>query len=430
MTTPASTTTALAVDGGPREFSADWPSWPSFEERQIAAATAVLESGRVNYWTGQEGRQFEREFAAYVGASKAVAVSNGTVALEVALHALGIGKGDEVIVPCRTFLATASSVALCGARPVFADVDAESQNITAETIRPCISPSTRAVIVVHLAGRPCEMTPIRQLADRHGLKIIEDCAQAHGAHYRGQQVGALGDIAAFSFCQDKIMTTAGEGGMVVTSDDTLWRRAWSYKDHGKSYDAVYHRPNTGLFRWLHETLGTNGRLSELQSAVGRVALSQLETWVAARRANARLLDEMLSDAPGIHIATVPGHLRHSYYKYYFFLRPQSLAPGWTRDRFLLALQAEGIPCGSGSCSEIYLEKAFTELGLAPARRLPVAQQLGETSVMLQVHHTLSQDHMRATARAVRKVLAHATVPLRDSAVGADPHVPRPNRRAA
>jgi dTDP-4-amino-4,6-dideoxygalactose transaminase len=399
----------LAISGGPKAFPGSWPAWPAFDEEQIAAATNVLRTGRVNYWTGQEGRLFEQEFAKYVGARRAVAVANGTVALELALYALGIGLGDEVIVPCRTFLATASAAVMRGATPVFADVDEESQNITADTIRPLIGEKTKAVIAVHLAGWPCDMAPILALAKEHGLKVIEDCAQAHGASYRGRPVGSWSDIAAFSFCQDKIMTTGGEGGMVVTSDEELWRRAWSFKDHGKSYDAVYNRPNTGLFRWLHESPGTNWRLTEMQSAIGRAALAKLDQWVERRRENAAVLDRELAGHPAVRIPKPSEEARHSYYKYYFLLRPETLAAGWTRDRFLLALQAEGVPCGGGSCSEIYLEKAFADAGLAPASRRPVAERLGETSVMLQVHHTLSGEQMRLAGKALKKVLAHATL---------------------
>src|SRR5208282_1519874 len=274
-----------------QEISAhlSFPSWPYFEADEIEAAASVLRSGKVNYWTGDLGRRFEDEFAAYVGCRHAVALSNGTVALELALHALGVGAEDEVITTSRTFIASASCAVMRGARPVLADVDRDSQNITAETIRAALSPRTKAIIAVHLAGWPCDMDPILRLAGERGLKVIEDCAQALGATYKGRPVGSMGDAAAFSFCQDKIMTTGGEGGMMTTHNEEVWKRAWSFKDHGKSYDAVHRRAHPPGFRWLHESFGTNWRMTEMQSAIGRVALRKVAAWVEIRRRNAAIL---------------------------------------------------------------------------------------------------------------------------------------------
>ena len=384
-----------------------FPSWPFFADDEIAAAAEVLRSGNVNYWTGQQGSLFESEFAAFTGCSHAVAVANGTVALELALRALGIGAGNEVITTSRTFIATASSIVAVGARPVFADVDQDSQNITAETISPVVSASTRAIIVVHLAGWPCDMDPILDLAREFGLYVVEDCAQAHGAIYKGRPVGSMSDIAAFSFCQDKIMTTAGEGGMVTTNSEALWRKMWAYKDHGKSFDAVYHQTHPAGFRWLHESFGTNWRLSEVQSAVGRVQLTKLPAWIAARRANAEFLSERLGKLPALRIPCVPDSIAHSYYKFYAFVRPEELASGWDRDRIMDEIAAQGVPCSSGSCSEVYLEKAFLQQ-MRPPHRLHVARELGETSLMFQVHPTLEKRHLERTAQVVEEVVSRAT----------------------
>jgi len=399
--------TKLAIEGGTPIRSTPMSAWPVFDDSAIDVVSSVLKSGRVNYWTGEEGKLFEREFADYVGTSHAITLANGTLALELALRALGVGPGDEVVVPCRTFLATASCVVMCGAVPVMADVDLDSQTITAESIRQVLTPQTKAVIVVHLAGWPCEMDAILQLAEEQGLKVIEDCAQAHGATYKGKHVGSLGHVGAFSFCQDKIMTTGGEGGMLTTNDKNLWERAWSFKDHGKSYDAVYNRKHTTVFKWLHESFGTNWRLSEMQSAIGREFLQRLPEWVEMRRRNACILSDGLDDIPGLKLVCPPQDIEHSYYKYYAFLKPECLNLGWTQERIVLALQAEGIPCGTGSCSEIYLEKAFEKLGLQPSDRLPVARQLGETSIMLQVHPTLAPAELNDVCKAVRKVMSHA-----------------------
>ena len=241
----------LAIDGGSRIRQTAFAPWPVFASDEIAAVTRVLTSGRVNYWTGDECAAFEQEFAAAVGVKYAIALANGTVALELALKALGIGPGDEVIVPSRTFIATASCAVAVGATPVVADIDSDSGNITARTIAAVISARSRVVIPVHMAGWPCDMAPIIELATRHKLHVVEDCAQAHGATYHGRPTGSLGKCAAFSFCQDKIMTTGGEGGTLVTDDPALWRCAWEYKDHGKSWDATHNREHPPGFRWLH-----------------------------------------------------------------------------------------------------------------------------------------------------------------------------------
>ena len=382
-------------------------AWPFFAEDEIEAAVRVLHSGKVNYWTGEEGQLFEKEFAAFVGCSHAVAVANGTVALECALEALGIGPEDEVVTTSRTFIASASCAVSLGARPVVADVDPNSQNLTPESIRAVLTAKTKAIVAVHLAGWPCDMDPILDLAKEFELKVVEDCAQAHGATYKGRRVGSIGDAAAFSFCQDKIMTTAGEGGMVTTNSAGLWNRMWSMKDHGKSYDAVYRRVHANGFRWLHESFGTNWRLTEVQSAVGRVALRKLPEWLRIRRRYAAILNDAFAALPGLRITRPPGEVEHAYYKYYVFVQPEALGPGWTRDRIIEAIRAEGIPCFSGSCSEIYLEQAFP-LEWRPAHRLPVARQLGETSLMFLVHPTLTEANIRATCAAVQKVMAAAT----------------------
>jgi hypothetical protein len=397
----------VTAGGGERKREARFAPWPYFAPDEIEAATRVLQSGKVNYWTGEEGRQFEREFAASVDCQYAVALANGTVALEAALRALGIGPGDEVITTSRTFIASASCAVATGARPVMADVDRDSQNITAETIRPLLTPKTKAIIAVHLAGWPCDMDPIMELARERNLYVIEDCAQAQGATYKGRLVGSIGHAAAFSFCQDKIMTTAGDGGMLTTNDAQVWDRAWSYKDHGKSYDAVYNRQHPIGFRWLHESFGTNWRMTEVQSAIGRVALKKVPGWIETRRKHSAMLTRSLSQIPGLRVPVVPAEFGHVYYKYYAFVQPEKLRPGWDRNRIMEAIVAEGIPCFVGSCSEIYLENAFPP-EWRPKERLPIARELGETSLMFLVHPTLSEEEIQETCRVVERVMATAT----------------------
>ncbi len=382
--------------------------WPFYPEDEVAAATDVLKSGKVNYWTGDICRHFEKEYAAYVGVPYAVAVSNGTVALELALYALGIGEGDEVITTSRTYIATASCAVMRGALPVPVDVDRDSQNISPVAIKKAITPKTRAIIVVHLAGWPCDMDAIMEIARLHDLKVIEDCAQANGATYNGKPIGSFGHASAFSFCQDKIITTGGEGGMFVTHDETVWKRAWAYKDIGRSYDAVYNREHPPGFRWLTETFGTNWRLTEFQAAIGRLQLKKLNEQIKIRNKNAAILTKELSPLAGLRIPLPAANIGHAYYKYYAFIKPEKLKKDWSRDRIIHELNELGVPCFSGSCSEIYLEKAFETLPSKPKERLPVAKELGETSLMFLVHPTLDEKYMVTVANEIKKVIESAT----------------------
>lgn len=383
--------------------------WPSFTEEEADAVRAVILSNKVNYWTGQETRSFEKEFAAWSGTEYAVALANGTVALDVALKALDIGPGDEVVVTSRTFLASVSSIVNAGAVPVFADVDLDSQNFTAETISAVLTPRTKALICVHLAGWPCDMDPIMDLAAEHDLKVIEDCAQAHGAHYIGRPVGSIGHIAAWSFCQDKIMTTGGEGGMVTTNDRQLWADMWAYKDHGKSWEAVYEREHAPGFRWLHESFGTNWRMLEVQAVIGRIQLRRMQEWHAARLKNASRIWAQARQLPALRVPVLPVADVHAAYKCYVFVRPQALKASWSRDRILNEMVARGVPAFSGSCSEVYLEKAFEGTGWRPSLRLAHAKELGETSMMFLVHPTLTQQEIELTCKVLSDVVQEASL---------------------
>lgn len=378
--------------------------WPSFTPEEADAVREVILSNKVNYWTGQECRKFEQEFAAWTDCDYAVALSNGTLALDAALKALGIGPGDEVIVTPRTFLASASCIANAGARPVFAEVDRDSQNITAATIKSVLSDRTRAIMCVHLAGWPCDMDPIMALANEHHLYVVEDCAQAHGARYKGRSVGSIGHIGAWSFCQDKIMTTGGEGGMVTTNDKVLWSQMWSFKDHGKSWDAVYKREHKPGFRWLHETFGTNWRMMEVQAAIGRLQLERMASWHATRVALAQQIWGMAAQLPGLRVPVIPADITHAAYKCYVFVEPALLRPEWSRDRIAEEINAMGVPCYSGSCSEVYMEHAFDGTGWRPETRLPVAKELGETALMFLVHPTLTAREIDKTCQVLNDVM--------------------------
>ncbi|MEC5210355.1 dTDP-4-amino-4,6-dideoxygalactose transaminase [Psychrobacter sp. PL15] len=388
--------------------------WPSFTQREADAVSQVLLSNKVNYWTGQEGRQFEKEFADWADSKYAIALGNGTLALDVALQALGIGAGDEVIVTPRTFIASISCVVNAGATPIFADVDAATGNITVDSISAVLTDKTKAIICVHLAGWPCDMDAIMALANQHDLYVIEDCAQAHGAKYKGRSVGSIGHIGAWSFCQDKIMTTGGEGGMVTTNDEQLWRKMWAYKDHGKSYAAVYEKQHPPGYRWLHESFGTNWRMLEMQAVIGRIQLERMTDWTASRTANAQAILQACDQWAAKGYLSVPkledtsqfADSKHAYYKLYVYVQPDNLPDGWSRDRIIEEVNQLDVPCFSGSASEVYLEKAFDNTGLRPEPRLPMAKQLGETSLMFLVHPTLTEAEIAQTLQAIDTVFAN------------------------
>jgi dTDP-4-amino-4,6-dideoxygalactose transaminase len=263
------------------------------------------------------------------------------------------------------------------------------------------------------------MDPIMDLAATRGFKVIEDCAQAHGARYRGRSVGSIGHIGAWSFCQDKIMTTAGEGGMVTTNDECLWRTMWAFKDHGKSYEAVYEREHPPGFRWLHESFGTNWRMLEIQAAVGRIQLRRMSDWTAKRTANAEAVLDACARHEALHVPAVPADIQHAHYKCYAYVKRDLLAPGWDRDRIIAEINARGVPCYQGSCSEVYLERAFDNTGWRPQERLPVARELGKTSIMFLVHPTLTASEIERTCAVIHEVMDMAGLASRRNEVSFD-----------
>lgn len=378
--------------------------WPSFTQAEADAVSKVLLSNKVNYWTGQECREFEKEFAQFAGTQHAVAVANGTVALDLALKALGVGAGDDVIVTSRTFLASASSIVTAGANPIFADVELDSQNISHRTIEAVITPNTKAIICVHLAGWMCDMDPIMQLAEEKSIFVIEDCAQAHGAMYKGKSAGSIGHIGAWSFCQDKIMTTGGEGGMVTTQDESLWKKMWSYKDHGKNFDSVYHTQHPPGFRWLHDSFGTNWRMMEMQAVIGRLQLKQMPEWTVKRNAHMARIQAVFENSSYFTVPQPSTDYVHAAYKCYVQVNVDALPEGWSRDRIMAEISAQAVPCFSGSCSEVYLEKAFEGTPWRPETRLANAKALGESSLMFLVHPTLSEQSLQKTVDAIQSVI--------------------------
>lgn len=389
-------------------LNTEFSPWPKFTDEEINAVTGILRSNKVNYWTGSECREFEKEFAAWCGTSYAIALANGTLALDLALKGLNIGPGDEVVVTPRTFIASVSCVVNAGAIPVFADVDPDSGNLAAATIRAVLTPRTKAVICVHLAGWPCDMDPIMALAAEHGFKVIEDCAQAHGARYKGRSVGSIGHVGAWSFCQDKIMTTGGEGGMVTVNDEALWRSMWAYKDHGKSYAAVYERQHPPGFRWLHESFGTNWRMLEVQAVIGRIQLRQLKAWTARRAEHARKIQSVCRSFDGVRVPIIPEDQEHAWYKCYVYVVPARLKSDWSRDRIIAEVNARGVPVYQGSCSEVYRERAFDGTPWRPREHLVVAKDLGENCLMFLIHPTLTDAEINKTCSILRAVLSDAS----------------------
>jgi len=382
--------------------------WPSYTKEEAEAVTTVLLSNRVNYWTGKQCKNFELEFAQFFNSKYSISLANGTLALELALKALEIGDGDEVIVTSRTYIASVSCIVNCGATPIFIDVDLESQNINPQAIHQAISKRTKGIICVHLAGWACEMDEIMSIANEYSISVIEDCAQAHGAKYADKSVGTIGHIGCWSFCQDKIMTTGGEGGMVTTNDEILWRKMWAYKDHGKSYAAVYERKHQEGFRWLHESFGTNMRMTEIQATIGRFQLKKMPDWHNKRLKNASIIWNAAMQCKGLRVPYIPNHIDHAAYKCYVFVRPEYFKKGWNRDRVIIEINKLGVPCYSGSCSEVYLEKAFSGNKYRPERRLTNAKELGETSLMFLVHPTLTEDEVHLTCDVIISVMELAT----------------------
>ena len=376
--------------------------WPYYAPDEIEAVSAVLRSGKVNQWTGPEVFAFEEALARRFGGGQGIALANGSVALELALRAFGIGPGDEVVVSPRSFVASAYCAMLVGATPVFADVDPDSGNITAGTIDRVLTGRTRAIIPVHLAGWPADMPSIMALATERGITVIEDCAQAHGAEIEGQSVGSFGDAAAFSFCQDKIISTGGEGGFVSFRGADAWSWAWSFKDHGKNRDKMRQpNPSPGQFRWVHDMVGTNWRLPGTLAAIGLTQLAKLDEWRGARSRNAQIYVDALRQVPGLRVPLPAEGARHAFYKLYFYLDRPPEAAGALRTRILERATEQGLRVFSGSCSEIYREKAFADLPQPDCR---VAHELGETSLMVEVHPTLRPDLLERRAERLAQII--------------------------
>ncbi len=383
--------------------------WPIYEEDEINAAANILRSGAVNYWTGNETKMFEEEFSNFCGTKYSIALANGSLALSACYAALRMGKNAEIITTPRTFIATSSAARLMGLKVVFADVELDSGCISAATILPKITKNTRAISVVHLGGWPAKMEEICKLAKEYNLSVIEDCSQAHGAKIDNKSVGSFGDVSSWSFCQEKIISTGGEGGMITTDRDDIWEFIWSYKDHGKNFSKVFSENKDNTYKWVHDSFGTNMRLTEFQSSIGRKQLLKLSKWNKLREKNALILISFLKDIPCVRIPEVPENVIHAWYKLYIYLRKEYLSDDWNRQKIINEIIMNGAPVFSGSCGEIYLEKAFSENDNFGYRRLKNARELSETSLMFLIHHTISEEQIYSYGKLLRKVLIKASI---------------------
>ena len=415
----------LAYHGGEKTWTQPVPQWPVFDMSVIQDITQILETGQVNYWTGPRGQRFEQKFAEWNGAAHAISTSNGTTALHTAVSSLGIGPGDEVIVTSYSFIASSFCVVQAGAIPVFADVSKEDHVISAASIAPLITPRTKAIIVVHLYGIIVEMDPILELARRHNLFVIEDCAQAHGGVYRGRKTGTIGHIGCYSFCQSKHFTTGGEGGMIVTDDEALAWECRSFRDHG--YD-VKERLNLlemeAKLMYIHRRVGFNFRMTEIQSAIGLKELARFDDWnLPARRRNGRLLQDGLQGLEGIlHLPPDTAERQNAYWWFPVVLDLDKLTVDAAKFQKMLA--AEGLPCYTILWPEMYLEEAYTSHCGFGACHFPFESQeytdprqvdyahvvkenarwLRPRTVSLFTHPTYGEEIMSAYITAFKKVL--------------------------
>jgi len=412
------------VMNAPGSAELGFPTWPQFAEETFKDVLEPLRTGKVNYWTGPKGMEFEREWAKWMGANFAISCTNGTSALHIAISSLGIGPGDEVIVPSYSFIASSFAIVQAGAIPVFADVT-EDHTIDPKCIEKLITPRTKGIVVVHLYGVVADMGAILEIAKKYNLKVIEDCAQAIGGEYKGTKVGVVGDVGCFSFCQSKHFTTGGEGGMVVTNDEELAWTCRSFRDHG--YD-VRTRMNLLALEeklpYIHHRVGFNYRMTEIQSVIGLNELKRLDSWnLARRRKYAKMYDEAFIGLKGIKAVPVNTEERKNAYWWYPILLDIDVLD-CDAEKFVKELQVSGIPCYGIQWPEAYEEVAYKELnGFGKAKFpflskeytnpesvnyknvvCPVAKGLRKKTVSLFLHPSWEEEHINRCIDAVKNLL--------------------------
>ena len=383
-------------------------SWPIYTKEETAKVIKVLKSNKVNYWTGIEGKKFEKEFSNFFKIKYTCAIANASLGLECALKALNVKNGDEVIVPSKSYVSSASCVVNVNAKPVFADVDLNSQNITSNTIKKLINSKTKAIICVHLGGYPCDMKNILELCKKHKIKIIEDCSQAHGAKIRKKYVGTFGDISVWSFCNDKIISTLGEGGMIGTNNKDLYERIWQLKEIGKVRKLMIKKYKNTAYRWVHNTFGTNLRLTEIQSAVGRMQLKRLKNFIKIRNFNSKKILNNLEKFKSVSVPIIPKKFTHAFYRCYVRIDKKNLKNGWSKYKIIENLIKQGVPCNEGSCSELYREKSFKKFGYIPKKRLKNARKLSESSIAFQVDHSINLNQLQKIIISIKQTFLKAT----------------------
>jgi dTDP-4-amino-4,6-dideoxygalactose transaminase len=372
-------------------------NWPNYSRNLILKVNKVLKSGKINYTTGPYGKKFEKNFSKFVGNKYSVAICNGTVALEVAIKSLKLPKNSEIIVTARSFFSSAACIVNTGYTPIFADVDLSTQNISIENIKKKLSKKTKAIICVHLAGLPCEMNDISKLAKEKKLKIIEDCSQAHGASIDNRQVGRFSDVATWSFCNDKIISTLGEGGMISTNNKKIYNICKEYINHGTSNVQT---KNSEKFVYNKNSFGTNLRITEIQSIAGIEQLKDLKKIQKIREKISYNYFNIISRYRNfINCYMPPKNIKSAWYRFYFFLNPSIKNCQKVRFKIIESLKKNDVKCFTGSCPEIYLEKAFKKSKYPNVNRLKNCKILGETSIALDVNHTLeSYNHKKNLLR--------------------------------
>jgi perosamine synthetase len=409
------TSSKLAIHGGEKVRGHPMPIWPAYGKEEIEVADQVLRSGHLARQSGTWVQRFEKEYARKFGIKHAIAVSSGTAAIHVALAALGVGPGDDVIHTAHCFIGTATPTLHAGAVPIFADIDERTFNISPASIEQQITPHTKAIVPVHLNGLPADMDSILRIAREHKLFVVEDAAQAHGSEFGGKLAGTMGVFGCFSFWEDKLITTAGEGGMIVTNDDDLALQARKIHHHGEvRRDGDYYQ---GERLYYHDTLGYNYRMTEIQGAIGCVQLQRLDEYVRQRRQNAHRLTGLLSEVPGVIPPYEPENCKHVFYKY--VVRLDRRATQASSKEVVEALSAEGIPVSRRYPTPLHQQPLFTERhgqgntsapfcwykgDLKYGGGLPKAERLPNDLVRLPLTPNLSNDDLVDIARGVSKVM--------------------------
>ena len=377
-------------------------NWPNFSKDLISNVGRIIGSGKINYTEGPYGIKFEKEFSKFIGNKYSIAICNGTAALEVAIKSLRLPKNSEIIVPARSFFSSASCIVNTGYNPVFADVNLLTQNITINEIKRKITKKTKAIICVHLAGLPCDMPSIKKLANKKKIKIIEDCSQAHGASINNKQVGSFGDISTWSFCNDKIMSTLGEGGMISTNKKNLYEFCKRYINHGTNYK---NNKKTEKFIYNKDYFGTNLRITEIQSFAGLEQLKNLKKIQNKRENISKIYFDLISNYQDFFNYYYPSKkIKSAWYRLYFFLKSDVKNYQKIRFKIIKDLRKNNLKCFTGSCPEIYLEKAFKKLNNFKPVRLKNCKILGETSIALDINHTLEYSIHKKKILILRNVI--------------------------